>query len=296
MKKFKVQFSIAVLSLFSLVFWLRFHPHFLKDIFQNNLQVPKKVLFCALIFSLAHLLAQGLRFWFVLPRGILWSHSLKIFILGQGMNAFLPARIGDWFKVVALEKQKEGFLGRAKSVFVVDKGSDLLAFSLLLGGMLPFWVQRFLDPELKWKLYGLLGGLVVLLVAGFFLRGSWKKVVHARSFRWSLVFGIFAWCLECLGIFSLCGVLPRPPTFYEAFWVLVVLNLGIAVPISVANLGTFEASMAFGLSRLGLSFSEGLVLAGMHHFIQLVAMVSGLLFVLIKDVLGLAWKSFQGKA
>jgi len=291
--KVRVGFTIACLSIG--FFWLRAHPFFLKNLFEKSFHLPKKVLLVAFLFSVAQLFAQGLRFWFALPASISWSGSFKIYVLGQALNAFLPARMGDGFKVLALEKQKKGFLGSAKSVFVVDKFSDLLAFGLLLGSTLLYGVQRLLDQKLRWKLYGFLG---VLGLLGVYSWGSgWLRRFlegGSRNFKLSLSFALLEWSLECLGILSLCSVLSPSLAFHEAYWVLVILNLGIAVPVSVANMGTFETSMAFGLSRVGIPFSEGFLVAGVHHLIQWTAMGTTVLLVFMKDG-WLSWRNFQRK-
>jgi 2-polyprenyl-3-methyl-5-hydroxy-6-metoxy-1,4-benzoquinol methylase len=57
-------------------------------------------------------------------------------------------------------------------------------------------------------------------------------------------------------------------TWSSALGVLVVLNVGIAIPISFANVGTFETAVAFGLIRLGNPLQESLGVATVHHLIQ----------------------------
>jgi len=52
---------------------------------------------------------------------------------------------------------------------------------------------------------------------------------------------------------------------------LVLLNVGISVPISVANVGPYEAALAFGLRQAGVPLSSAVVLATVHHALELLA-------------------------
>ena len=89
------------------------------------------------------------------------------------------------------------------------------------------------------------------------------------------VLGLFMscgqWFAELVMILILCSALEIPFTLQQALFVLVVLNLGLSVPVTIANLGTFEAAFVFGLSRFGVSIPESLAIAGVHHFLQILA-------------------------
>jgi uncharacterized membrane protein YbhN (UPF0104 family) len=47
-----------------------------------------------------------------------------------------------------------------------------------------------------------------------------------------------------------------------------VLNLGIAVPVTVGNLGVFEAALAFALARHGIRAEDALAIATLEHFVK----------------------------
>jgi LPXTG-motif cell wall-anchored protein len=46
-------------------------------------------------------------------------------------------------------------------------------------------------------------------------------------------------------------------------------NLGIVFPISIANLGPFEVSIAMGLGLAGVTFSTGLAIGTAYHGLQI---------------------------
>jgi uncharacterized membrane protein YbhN (UPF0104 family) len=47
------------------------------------------------------------------------------------------------------------------------------------------------------------------------------------------------------------------------------LNLGIAIPVSIANLGAYEAATVLGLSPFGISVPTALAIGMIHHAIQI---------------------------
>ena len=61
----------------------------------------------------------------------------------------------------------------------------------------------------------------------------------------------------------------------RAVFLLCLLNLAIAVPVSLANVGAFEASIVFGLSTFGVPTATALAIATVHHALQL----GGILFL-----------------
>ena len=72
---------------------------------------------------------------------------------------------------------------------------------------------------------------------------------------------------------AVAGLLSSPR---RGFRCVFLLNLGIAVPVTVGNLGIFEASLAFGLSRVGIPAEDSLAIATLEHFVKF----GGLLFCL----------------
>ena len=83
------------------------------------------------------------------------------------------------------------------------------------------------------------------------------------------VFSLGAWTAELLAIRVLCGALGFPLSPPQLVLALVVLNFGISVPVSVANLGVYEAVLAFGLSRSGVPLPSAVAIATLHHGLEL---------------------------
>lgn len=83
--------------------------------------------------------------------------------------------------------------------------------------------------------------------------------------------GVLAWSCEALALSVLCKDQSLAISFSQSMYLLAVLNLAIAVPLAVANVGPFEAALVYGLGQLGLEPTSSLATAAAHHSLQMVA-------------------------
>lgn len=63
-----------------------------------------------------------------------------------------------------------------------------------------------------------------------------------------------------------------PLSLPHVFLALVIVNLSVSVPVSLANLGVYEAGLAYGLTRPGVPLPAAVVLATTHHMLELLGM------------------------
>jgi uncharacterized membrane protein YbhN (UPF0104 family) len=85
----------------------------------------------------------------------------------------------------------------------------------------------------------------------------------------SVCFSLGAWLVELLALRILCGALGFPLSLSALMLALGVLNLGISVPVSAANLGVYEGVLAMGLARSGVPLPSAIAIAALHHALQL---------------------------
>jgi uncharacterized membrane protein YbhN (UPF0104 family) len=253
--------------------------------------------FSAISFQL---LMQICRLWILLPPQcpIGWFRVAQSFMYGQVINCFAPARAGDAAKVVLMSKgvQDKFPMANAAGVMVADKATDLaslLTWCLLLGAPWLKLLPGLPSPSAK------IGEIVLIVMGTIALilcwrrRDWWPKVVAAlsqfmkglgalkdpRRALGSFGYGLGNWTFEMIAVWALCHGQNHALSFSNVLWVIVVLNLGIAIPISVANLGTFEASMVLGLAQFGVPTVTGLAIGTVHHALQILA-IGGWAFVL----------------
>jgi uncharacterized protein (TIRG00374 family) len=246
-------------------------------------------LFCVL----AQALSQGTRLWILLPRNSRpgWEPTLRIFSLGQVINSTLPARLGDVVKVGLL-----GSSSGAGSVFISDKVVDIASLGViglvaLIAGLSDqikgLGVSNPVIPfsTLIWSLVGISSLALIARLAWPRLPLSFQRRFRSlisglkegasslgspSQFFPALFMGVLAWFAELLLLVFLCHAAGHSLSPGAALASLLALNLGIALPVSVANIGTFEASLSFALTRFGIPASEALAIAVLHHLIQLV--------------------------
>ncbi len=229
-----------------------------------------------------------------LPSAKQWPGVAKAFAFGQAINAFAPARAGDALKMVMLRRSdpdptQELPLGTAAGVLLADKAIDILSLVTLSLFCIVTWGRRLKSLQLphlgEWILMGstaiammLLLLLTLLPKLRATLRMLWNQIIHGlaplRNPGQSvpaLLASMAGWCGELWAIRLLCEAQGYPIPFNEVLWAMVVLNLGVAVPISLANLGAFEAAMTLGLVQVGVPAASGLAVASAHHALQIVA-------------------------
>ncbi len=238
---------------------------------------------------------SGSRFWTMLPheRGS-WLTVLRAFTLGEIVNQVGPPRAGDAVKVVTLSRAARKApltMPQVMGAIIADRLVDatlLVVFAVTAGVVLGLDAHIgpvVTDLQRRWRTAAGIALLVALLVAvAWWFRSRW--LVRIRAFVREALVGLAvlqkplrvlagaacsagSWTAEVVAIQILCGALGFPMPFVSAFLAVLILNLGIALPISIANLGTYEAALAFGLSQAAVPIASAVAIAGVHHALQM---------------------------
>lgn len=212
------------------------------------------------------------------------GHVTLVQVYGQFLNSFLPARAGDALKAVKLTSPSLPFSG-AVGVLLADKVIDTLSFIMLCLCALPFWIKRLPVDSLLPAFQGGYLVIAVVVVAGALVtipsirqraRNIWGGFISGlveaskpKVFILSTAFSIASWLGEmtCLGLLAKNQGFALGPA--ELIWVLTVLNIGIAVPISVANVGAFEGSIIVALRMFDVEPTAAMTIALCHHILQI---------------------------
>lgn len=251
-----------------------------------------------------------LRIWALFPEknALRLSSVAHGVIYGQFLNTFAPARAGDVLKAVIFSKAPQSpthdnakvTVMTGAGVIIADKVADIASLIVLI-----FISGAFLVPGLEIKLPSpppwAFPAVSILIVAGILIGRSQLKqrlasvsnwlqsfrhglggLVDPRRIVMAIFIGMGSWAFEATALQILSAAQGFSITFDKAMFVLCVLNLAIAVPVSLANLGAFEASVVFALGTLGLATAPSLAVATVHHSVQLVAiaLLSGVIALL----------------
>jgi uncharacterized membrane protein YbhN (UPF0104 family) len=213
--------------------------------------------------------------------------------VGEWLNIFTPARGGDALKVMLLSRKAGGTAGsppslpQATGVLLADKIVDAGSLVLLCAAAGLFRLvrvpTRLLDPPVL-----IVAALVVtLLVLVLALRRLSPRLL-GRLARWrrelgrgltalrdpfKLLVGVSlslgAWLAELAALRVLCAALAFAPSPARLVLALGALNLGISVPLGVANMGVYEAVLSLGLTQSGIPLATAAAIATLHHALQL---------------------------
>jgi SAM-dependent methyltransferase/uncharacterized membrane protein YbhN (UPF0104 family) len=286
-----VTIAFSLLVVYGAFLWLKNQnvslSHF-KELWASLSWGALSFIFVSVSFQL---FAQGARLWIVQPPlyRLPWIASFRILVLGQCINAFLPARAGDAYKVVALTKEGEKLgiklpLATTAGIVLADKTVDVLSFLLLCAFSSPAWLGK-----IPWQSLGTTGAIAIgvvafsLFVLFKFFKPLAEKIKNlALSFRtgmsaltqgklWFLavIFSFIGCAGELFALKILASSFGYTLSVFQILWVLLLLNLGIAIPLTVANVGAFEASMAYALTSFDVPMATALGIATFHHFFQI---------------------------
>lgn len=263
----------------------------------------------ALVTALIQSALLVTRFWAIFPRKKRpsWGTAARAYAYSQSANVYLPGRAGEVLRVLTLTRESNHNKGKARSsvadatsATILDRVLDIVAFgviallfgkSLLAGAMVA-------ALSWGWALIPALGLLVLaaLLVRRFApnffqkaraavreARTAGRNLVSARRFAGGVGFGLLSWVAE-LGTMLLLGWgLGLHVTPLQMLIGLIVLNLGIAIPVTFANIGAYEAATVIGLVPFGVSVTDAIALGAVHHAIQLAAVFGPALVLWIRD-------------
>ncbi len=297
----KVVGAFLILSIFGTVIYFSSDLNS-ADIVGSLEKLTLPTLMTSLALGMLQVVFQAARLWILLPNKleIRFINCFQIFIGGQVVNQLLPARAGDLLKVNWLKSagnrtpservRASEILG---SVFIADKAIDVLALMICISLLAPSWLselggsERFLTLlhlELEEVFLGI-GGVSVLflflwktfgnrlksVLDGLFQGAS--QVLEPKRFFLALGLAIGAWLTEAWILRQLTQALSYPLAIPQAILALGILNIGIAVPVSFANMGAFEGALAFGLSRSEIPLTVAIAVGATYHAIQILAVI-----------------------
>lgn len=252
---------------------------------------PLSAVVLALVACCLQLFFGMVRFWLLFQPadnpGFL--KVIRAISLGQWANTFLPARAGDVAKAVLVSRGSitDPSVATGAGVVLTDKVIDISSLVLLIIATRSWAIKGFELPDIPAKgVWIVLFSILVLVVlwgvskrkrlvnlSGWltsFLAGL-RGMLHPARFPMAVSLSVFAWLFEILALYVLASTQDFSLGLAELVYTLTLLNLAISVPISVANVGPFEASIVFALSVFGVPTTQALAIASVHHFLQALA-------------------------
>lgn len=265
-------------------------------------------LLLALGVTFVQLVFQITRLWVLCPRdaAVAWGQAANTYISGQFIGNFVLSQAGHAVKIALLRKENDKN-GRkidtpeATAIILVDKLIDVgILVTLALVSALQVSVAL---PQVKWVEKGaiVLLGVPFLAIAVWtfirFLRQRFPRVRrwfrkfqvgltvvrNPMQIRNAVVMDLGDWFTEALLLQMLCMAQGQPLSLPQLLLCLFLLNVGLSVPTTIANLGTYEAALAFSLNAMGMPLAQGVVVATLFHGYQLFSLPMWMFFQKLSD-------------
>lgn len=243
--------------------------------------------------------------------------------IGFLANTVLPLRLGDLARASLLGRKKNAGISRALGSIVVERLMDVLmlvalTLALMLVLDVPAAIQAGLGSLLAVALVALAGLMLVslnrarlprlaaglarimpprladrllTLMANF---SSGAEVLH-RPLGFLAIVGlsVTVWLAAGLGTLAWVRAFHLPVPWYAGFFVLVVVNLGTAIPSSPGYVGVYHYLAVLALSMWTPDRNAALAYAIGTHALNMLLNVGFGSFFLTRE--GLSLRDFQGQ-
>jgi len=285
----------------SLVFlWLAFRDVPISQVIAILTEADYRFVALALALVLVSPLVRAAR-WRLLyypdQDGLSYFRLAEVLLIGQMLNIVVPARLGEVARIYFMGKVENRSRARTLGTIAVEKWLDILML-LLLVLLVPVFVSPppwFRDSRESLAAFAtaFLGAALILsygrdrlltLVESLscFLPGSWRARVQRvvglalgsldvlrspwvglQLQGWSLL----SWSLSILVNYIVFLALGLPLSFAAALFLLVVLQVGVAVPSAPGKLGVFHYLCILALAPFGVEKSAALSYAVLLYFV-----------------------------
>jgi|GEM_PF-3577094 len=279
-----------------------------SDLLEALRRFSLQSLLLAMGVTFVQLVFQITRLWVLCPQsaGVTWRQAANTYVSGQFIGNFVLSQAGHAVKIALLRKENDEN-GRqidapeATAIILVDKLIDVgILVTLALVSALQVSVAL---PQVKWVEKGVivLLGVPFLAIAVWtfirFLRQRFPRirrwfrkfqvgltvVRHPMQIRNAVVMDLGDWFTEALLLQILCIAQGQPLALPQLLLCLFLLNVGLSVPTTMANLGTYEAALAFSLNAMGMPLAQGVVVATLFHGYQLLSLPMWMFFQKLSD-------------
>lgn len=229
------------------------------------------------------------------PVGLTLARLSSLIVIGQAVNFFIPARLGELARAYLTGEEAGISKVYALGTIAAEKLIDIIILALLVAALLPFlalpdWLAGRLAPLLltalavvigisavtggrrtlmrivEWALArlprGWGGRWQVRIVAGLDgLNALGSRQAALAVWGWTILF----WTVAAFTNYVMLLAFDLPPSPLIAFFVLAVLQAGVAVPSTPGKIGVFHYLCILALGVFHIPATAGLAYGLVLH-------------------------------
>jgi uncharacterized membrane protein YbhN (UPF0104 family) len=199
-------------------------------------------------------------------------------IAAGGASLALPLRGGEALRVFWLRQKHGASLPAIGTAVAFEKLFDVTALVLLVAP-LP-WILPSVGRGRLWM--GVPAAIVAIVVAVVLVRRASKRVAWLQDVRLADRFGplirafgcvLGSWLADVAMILLVLYAVGIPVQLSTALFVLLAVNLAIAIPAAPGNLGSHELGAALALTTIHVTHERAFAFAILYHGVQIVTLL-----------------------
>lgn len=266
-------------------------------------RVDTRLVAAALLLNLASVVFRTVR-WRLMFRGRRipsFRRLITALLVGQAVNVLMPARLGDVVRATLVDVGETAY---ALGTLIVEVTLDLLMLAalvllLLSQATLPAW-WRGSGQALVFTATAALAAVSILVVGRRWVACALERLMTRWGHPWVrrvlaeagqllrsldtlgrptrllpvLVWSVLIWTLYGAVNYILLGAVGQRPAILTSLFLLVVLQLGVAIPSSPGRLGVYHYLCVQALAVFGVHGPEALSYAVILYVISVVLPVA----------------------
>lgn len=240
--------------------------------------------------NFGNLLCKSLA-WHVLLGPAFLVRPLRLFryaIATAAVSMVAPMRAGEVVRIWLLKSRDGVPVTDAMAVALTEKIFDVAAMMLLVAPLpwllpgLPTWVGQTVAVLCGASVLGAGAWLVAARLLGSDVPARFQGAVRVLKQPWPRLWGalgllLMAWIIDWGVVMLVMRALGLQLPVMAGIFVLLCLNVAIAMPSTPAQVGAFELGAVAGLHVLGVPDEQSLAFAVLYHAIQILPLLSAAL-------------------
>ncbi len=246
--------------------WLWLHVDF-NLIINESMNLDRSSIILSVILGMLLYLFYGLRMALLLD--IKLMSSTQIVIMGFGLNAFLPFRLGDVLKIFFAKQFFKIDLTKTSFATVIEKGMDLTVIGVLalifIFGNTKYYVVLLFTLLIIVALYISLKSTSIFKVRNQFVKYfiSIMQSMLAKNMFYGSTF-----------------------TFLDAITLLIFTTVSLSIPSMPASIGLFESGIVYYLTHhFHFLVEKAVAFALIFHLIMVLPQILFTVFILLINIL-----------